>query len=28
LTDNGAPYVIAGAYKSVSDKDVPTLTRS
>ena len=28
VTDNGAPYVINGAYKSVNDHDSPPLTRS
>jgi hypothetical protein len=28
LTDNKAPYIIAGAYKSVTDDDAPALTRS
>jgi len=28
LTDNKAPYIIAGAYKSVNDHDAPVLTRS
>ena len=27
LTDNGEPYIIAGAYKSVTDDDNPALTR-